>query len=199
MTGYRPMKAVLGGERECHGPGWVFERKLDGVRCGVLREGGEVRLLSRTGERLDDTYPELVQALRADGPNIVADGEVVAFAGPRTSFERLQRRMQIRDPERARRSGVAVYCYLFDLLELVGTGFDEAALERLGDELEHREQPSPPFAAGQPPRSARWARPELVAQIAFTEWTRDGRLRHPRYQGLRSDKPAREVVREERG
>jgi bifunctional non-homologous end joining protein LigD len=39
-------------------------------------------------------------------------------------------------------------------------------------------------------------RPELVAQVGFAEWTRDGRLRHPRYIGLRDDKPAREVVRE---
>ena len=38
--------------------------------------------------------------------------------------------------------------------------------------------------------------PELVAQVGFTEWTRDGRLRHPRFLGLRFDKPAREVVRE---
>jgi bifunctional non-homologous end joining protein LigD len=43
---------------------------------------------------------------------------------------------------------------------------------------------------------ARWARPELVAQIAFREWTRDGKLRHPRYLGLRYDKPAGDVVRE---
>jgi bifunctional non-homologous end joining protein LigD len=46
-------------------------------------------------------------------------------------------------------------------------------------------------------RAAHWAQPELVAPIAFTEWTRDGKLRHPRYQGLRDDKPAREVVCEE--
>jgi bifunctional non-homologous end joining protein LigD len=39
-------------------------------------------------------------------------------------------------------------------------------------------------------------RPELVGQVAFSEWTRDGRLRHPRYLGLRDDKPAGEVVRE---
>ncbi len=46
------------------------------------------------------------------------------------------------------------------------------------------------------PHVARWAEPKLVAQIEFTEWTEDGRLRHPRYLGLRDDKPAREVVRE---
>src|SRR5207237_1053926 len=43
---------------------------------------------------------------------------------------------------------------------------------------------------------AHWVRPELVAEVAFTEWTSDGRLRHPSFQGLRQDKKAREVVRE---
>ncbi|MGZ6557879.1 MAG: ATP dependent DNA ligase, partial [Actinomycetota bacterium] len=62
--------------------------------------------------------------------------------------------------------------------------------------LERRERPTPPFADEGLPHVARWAEPELVAQIAFTEWTEDGRLRHPRYLGLRDDKPAREVVRE---
>jgi bifunctional non-homologous end joining protein LigD len=226
-----------------------------------------------------------------------------------TSFERLQRRMQIRDPERARRSPVAVYYYLFDLLELdgqdirplpllerkarlrsavefrgrlryttyrrgvgetafrsacergwegviakraasryvaarsrdwlklkcahgqelviggwtapkgsrkhvgallvgyyddrrlryagkVGTGFDAQTLKQLAAELTRRERDSSPFELGDPPRAARWAEPELVAQIAFAEWTRDGKLRQPRYQGLRTDKPAREVIRE---
>ena len=78
----------------------------------------------------------------------------------------------------------------------VGSGFDAAALARLGDALERLERPDPPFAADGLPRAARWAEPELVAQVGFTEWTRDGKLRHPRYLGLRDDKPAREVVRE---
>jgi ATP-dependent DNA ligase len=69
-------------------------------------------------------------------------------------------------------------------------------LQRLGEELERRERPSSPFASGDPPRSARWAEPDLVAEIGFAEWTSDGKLRQPRYQGLRDDKPAREVVRE---
>jgi ATP-dependent DNA ligase len=46
------------------------------------------------------------------------------------------------------------------------------------------------------PRAATWVGPEPVAQIAFMEWTRDGRLRDPSFLGLRFDKPAREVVRE---
>jgi bifunctional non-homologous end joining protein LigD len=47
------------------------------------------------------------------------------------------------------------------------------------------------------PRAATWVEPELVAQFAFMEWTSDGRLRHPSFLGLRFDKPAREVVRED--
>jgi bifunctional non-homologous end joining protein LigD len=78
----------------------------------------------------------------------------------------------------------------------VGTGFDQRTLQRLGDELEKRERDTSPFEAGDPPRDAHWAEPELVAEVAFAEWTRDRKLRQPRYQGLRDDKLAREVVRE---
>jgi DNA ligase D-like protein (predicted ligase) len=305
---YAPMKAVLSDD-PFDDPGWIFERKLDGIRCGVIRRGGEVQLISRGGQTLNDAYPELEEALAVAGPDVIADGEIVAFDRGQTSFARLQGRMQIRDRERARASGIAVFFYLFDILERdgedlrprplterkralreaidfrghlrytthrvskgseayreacrrgwegviakradspytgarsrdwlklkcslgqelvvggwtepkgsrqrlgallvgyydgddlryagkVGTGFDDATLQRLGDELERRERDTPPFAAGKLPR-ARWAEPELVAQIAFTEWTRDGRLRHPRYEGLRDDKLARSVVREE--
>jgi DNA ligase D-like protein (predicted ligase) len=307
VTDYQPMKAVL-SDRPFSDPNWIFERKLDGVRCGVSRRGGDPRLLSRTERVMNRTYPELVDAL-AGGPDLLADGEVVAFSRGATSFSRLQQRMGIDDPERARRSGVAVFLYLFDLLELdgedlrplplrerkrrlrkaivfggpirltthrdgageeafhyacehgwegviakradspyvssrsrdwlklkcnraqelviggwtepqgsrtrlgailvgywdgdrlryagkVGTGFDRATLERLGDQLERLERATPPFAPDRLPSRAHWAEPELVAEIAFTEWTRAGRLRHPRYEGLRDDKPAREVVRE---
>jgi bifunctional non-homologous end joining protein LigD len=266
-------------------------------------------MLSRTGQTLNSTYPELVDALAIAGPDVLVDGEIVAFERGRTSFERLQQRIGIHDAERARRSPVAVYYYLFDVLELdgedlrplpllerkarlrraiefrgplrltpyvrgegerafrsacerswegviakradsryvatrsrdwlklkcahgqelviggwtapkgsrqhlgallvgyyedgrlryagkVGTGFDAATLARLRRELERRERRSSPFQGGNPPRDARWAEPELVAEIGFAEWTRDGKLRQPRYQGLRDDKPAGEVVRE---
>ena len=54
-----------------------------------------------------------------------------------------------------------------------------------------------PISRGKPPsRGAHWVRPELVAQIGFTEWTDDGLLRHPRFQGLRDDRKAADVVRE---
>jgi bifunctional non-homologous end joining protein LigD len=79
----------------------------------------------------------------------------------------------------------------------VGTGFDRATLETLGRRLRELERDDPPFADVHPiPRGTHWVEPELVAQIGFSEWTRDGRLRHPRYLGLRDDKPAGDVVRE---
>jgi bifunctional non-homologous end joining protein LigD len=305
------MKAVL-SDRPFSDPGWVFERKLDGVRCLASREGGSVRLVSRTGRNMNGSYPELVEALERERcDDFVADGEVVAFEGAITSFARLQGRMQLSDPQAARRTGISVYLYVFDLLRLdgedlrslplrerkarlrralsfhgpvrftphrnergeelfreacrkglegviakradspyrsggrsrdwlklkchheqelviggftapkgsrtefgallvgyyedgdlryagkVGTGFGQKTLADLGRRMRHVEQDEPPFVEVHPiPRGTRWVRPELVAQVAFSEWTRDGRLRHPRYLGLRDDKPARDVVRE---
>jgi DNA ligase D-like protein (predicted ligase) len=79
----------------------------------------------------------------------------------------------------------------------VGTGFDQETLRTLGARMRELEQDESPFEPFKPiPPGTRWVRPELVAQVGFSEWTRDGRLRHPRYLGLRDDKPAREVVRE---
>jgi DNA ligase D-like protein (predicted ligase) len=78
----------------------------------------------------------------------------------------------------------------------VGTGFDAATRRRMTALLAGRERRTSPFADPVGERTAHWAEPELVAQVAFTEWTRDGRLRHPRFLGLRDDKPARDVVRE---
>jgi len=83
----------------------------------------------------------------------------------------------------------------------VGTGFDAADFERLARKFQPLERARSPFA--EVPREERkgavWLEPKLVAQIAFTERTRDGRLRHPSYKGLREDKPARDVHRETRG
>ena len=79
----------------------------------------------------------------------------------------------------------------------VGTGFDHRTLADLGERMRKLERPDPPFADVHPiPRGTQWIEPKLVGQFAFSEWTRDGRLRHPRYLGLRNDKPAEEVVRE---
>ncbi|BFV60157.1 non-homologous end-joining DNA ligase [Kitasatospora sp. CMC57] len=300
-------------ERRTFGPGWLLERKLDGIRALAYRDGDDIRLLSRNGKSLEAGYPELVEALAAQPVRrFVLDGEIVALDHGRTSFELLQRRMQLHDPVRARASGVTVTYYLFDLLQLenydttglplrerkavlrravhyggplrytlhrevegpvpladacargwegliakradgrylqrrspdwlklkcsaaqelvvggftdpagarsgfgalllghyegpllryagkVGTGFDTATLVRLRARLDELARPVSPFADSVPERHPHWVAPELVAQLAFTGWTRDGRLRHPRFLGLREDKPAREVIREHAG
>jgi bifunctional non-homologous end joining protein LigD len=305
-----PMKAKL-TDRPFSDPGWVFERKLDGIRAAVRKQGGAVTLTSRTDKPLTGAYPELVEALEAEpASDFLADGEIVAFDGSRTSFERLQGRMGIHDPRLARLTGIPVYLYLFDLPEFaghdltglplrtrkatlrralsfhdpvrytphrnergeelfaeacakgwegliakradspyvhgrssdwlklkcsfeqelviggftppqgsrkhfgallvgyyedgelryagkVGTGFSEATLAKLGAKMEALEVPKSPFVrGGGQPRDAHWVKPGLVGQFAFGEWTRDGKLRHGRFLGLREDKRPREVVRE---
>ncbi|WP_375492432.1 non-homologous end-joining DNA ligase [uncultured Jatrophihabitans sp.] len=292
-------------------PDWIFERKLDGVRCLALRDGrGRVRLLSRTDQDMSRTYPEIADALAAQADtDLVVDGEVVAFDGRRTSFERLQGRIGLTDPDAARASRIRVYYYVFDVLHAgrhdvrelplltrkkllrglvtfddplrftahrreageemfrqacergdegvvakrarsryvgkrspdwlkfkcvrdqelviggwtepkgsrtefgalllgyhdgerllyagkVGTGFGAQLLRQVGTQLRALEQPESPFAQRVREAHAHWVRPELVAQIGFTEWTRDGMLRHPRFLGLRTDKHAGDVVRE---
>lgn len=309
----QPMLAILEHE-PFSDPGWIYERKLDGERCLAFRDDGEVRLLSRNAKPLNDTYPELEEAISAQPErDLVVDGEVVAFSGGVTSFSRLQGRMQIRDREEAGRSGIAVYLYLFDLLHLdgrsteklplrerkrllrrvvrfehplrftphrnqrgedlledacrrgwegliakdaqapyvhdrsrrwlklkcsarqelvvagftepegerigfgalllgyweddelryagrVGTGFDHETLQSMRRRMDELERDGPPLAredAGDADGpGVHWVEPELVAEVGFTEWTGAGRLRHPRFLGLRRDKPAREVVRE---
>ncbi len=306
-----PMLATL-TERRFSDPAWIFERKLDGERVLGFRHGGRVRLLSRTRQPLANTYPELADALGGEeAQDFVVDGEVVAFERGQTRFSRLQQRLGITDPEAARRSPVAVYFYLFDLLHLegqdttrlplrarksllratisfgrhgrlrftthrngdgqaylehacrqgwegiiakranapyasrrspdwlkmkcsagqelviggftepsgsrtglgallvgyyergslryagkVGTGFTRTVLTDLRRRLDALEQGRPPFEDPERVRGVHWVRPELVAQVAFTEWTEDGKLRHPRFEGLRPDKPATEVSRE---
>jgi bifunctional non-homologous end joining protein LigD len=306
---YPPMLARL-TERRFSDPGWLFERKLDGERVLGFRARDRIRLLSRNRTALNGSYPELVEALgRQSCPDFVVDGEVVAFDGPRTSFARLQQRMQIDDPERAGSSGVAVHYYRFDLLHLeahdlrrlplrrrkallrhaiafhdplrfmahrnavgearfreacargwegliakradapyqggrssdwlkfkcsegqelviggfsaprgsrrgfgalllgyydgkalryagkVGTGFDDRTLIDLRRRLDRLASAGSPFQDDIRDTSVTFVQPELVAEIGFTEWTADGRLRHPRFLGLRRDKPPQDVGRE---
>ena len=78
----------------------------------------------------------------------------------------------------------------------VGTGYTEKTLASLSKQLTELERPDSPFADHVREKGAHWSEPRLVAEIAFTEWTRDGRLRHPRFEGLRTDKDPSAVVRE---
>jgi bifunctional non-homologous end joining protein LigD len=92
----------------------------------------------------------------------------------------------------------------------VGTGFNENSLRALYRELAKIGAPNCPFAnlpekkgdrwspglTASEMRKCHWVEPKLIAQIRYTEWTRDTKLRHPVYLGLRDDKSAKEVVRE---
>src|SRR5205823_3803250 len=80
----------------------------------------------------------------------------------------------------------------------VGTGFTQAEARALIKKFQERAVKPSPFASlpTDARRGARFIRPDLVAQVNFSEWTPDGKIRHPSFQGLREDKPAPEVVRE---
>jgi len=80
----------------------------------------------------------------------------------------------------------------------LGTGFDTKMLRELRARLDATEVAETPFtkATGLPRLRAHWVRPEIVVQVAFIEWTVNGKLRHPRLIALRADKRAREVTRE---
>ncbi|MDQ4124546.1 MAG: ATP-dependent DNA ligase, partial [Actinomycetota bacterium] len=92
-------------------PAWVFEPKLDGIRCVAYKRGGSVKLLSRNRLDLTPTYPAVADALAAQGPDFVADGEIAAVKGEITSFSLLQQ---------VHRQQVPVVYFCFDLLHLDG-------------------------------------------------------------------------------
>ena len=82
----------------------------------------------------------------------------------------------------------------------VGTGFTDRALRELARTLAPLRRPDPPFVTPVPrdqARDARWVRPELVGEVRFGEWTKDGRLRQPAWRGLRPDKRPDQVVVEQ--
>jgi bifunctional non-homologous end joining protein LigD len=295
-----PMKAVLTEERFSD-PDWVFERKLDGLRCLAFKDNGRVRMLSRNKLSFNERFPRIAEALDGDpATDFVVDGEIVAFARGRSTFETLQQRGG---------RPAQIYLYLFDVLyaagedvtklpwrerkallrstlafdgpirltqhrnrdgeelfrqacekgwegliakradapyahgrsrdwlkfkcgfeqELVvggftaprgsrtdlgallvgyyeggrlryagkvGTGFTQATLRELAAKLDGLRRDDSPFADPVKERNVTWVQPRLVGQVGFGEWTRDGRLRHPRFLGLREDKAPEEVVRE---
>jgi bifunctional non-homologous end joining protein LigD len=115
------MLATLTDERFSH-PDWIFERKLDGVRCLARRDrNGSVRLLSRNDQDMSRTYPEIAVAVSNQSEHdLIIDGEVVAFEGRRTSFARLQGRLGISDPDAALATGIPVFYYVFDVVYLAG-------------------------------------------------------------------------------
>ncbi len=91
-------------------------------------------------------------------------------------------------------SGKLVYC------GRVGTGFSIKQRLALQEKLDRISQAAMPFATKPKDpglRDAHWAKPKLIAEVEFTEWTADGSIRHPSFQGLREDKKPADVVRED--
>jgi bifunctional non-homologous end joining protein LigD len=284
-------------------PGWIYERKLDGLRCVAVRNGAQVELWSRNHLPFTGRFPAVVAALSGlPADNFTIDGELVTFDGDRTSFALLQNSHSKSRPE----------FHAFDLLHLlgrdttglplsdrlrllaqalevvgddvrvvsalegdattlldtacregwegliakradstyrsgrspdwrklkctasqelvvggwtdpsghrvglgallvghydddgalryagkVGTGFDDRELDDLRATLAELGTDESPFRDAGRVKGSHWVRPEMVVAVAFSEWTPDGRLRHPRFEGIRLDKAPTEVRREQ--
>jgi DNA ligase D-like protein (predicted ligase) len=125
------MLATLTDRREFDDD-WLLERKFDGERCVARREGGAVRLESRTAKDLTGTYPEIRAAVAAQkARGLMLDGEVVAFDGAQTSFSRLQQRLGLTNPSADQVAAYPVVFCVFDLLELDGEDLtDRPLIER---------------------------------------------------------------------
>ncbi len=281
---------------------WLYERKLDGLRCLAIRNGAELELWSRNRLSFNRRFAGLLAALAAVPIDSFAfDGEIVAFEGDRTSFARLQsgtvetqvcycafdvvhllgrdttviplqdrialleralegrsdpivlpervvgdpldllhqacgrgweglvakradsryrsgrspdwRKMKCTarqdmvvggwtDPSGSRAGlGALMVGYYDDEGRLqyagrVGSGFDEKNLVALRAHLAALAADRTAFADPEPVKGAHWVKPELVAEVEFSEWTPDGKLRHPRYLGLRPDVTPTDVRRE---
>jgi DNA ligase D-like protein (predicted ligase) len=295
-----PMLATLTDERFSD-PGWIYERKFDGIRCLAFARRGRISLLTRNRLSANERFSGVVEALAGQHPPaFIVDGEVVAFRGRETSFSLPQRRENVRivfqvfdvlyadrwdvtrvgllhrkallrelldfegalrltahragageryaneacekgwegiiakdaasayelgrsnrwlkfkcvleqefviggytEPQGSRSGLGALLVGYYRGRELVyagkvGTGFDDQTLADLSGRLTARERATSPFREdeGLPRKGVNWVKPTLVGQVGFAEWTGDGRLRHSRFLGLRSDKAAKDVVRE---
>jgi bifunctional non-homologous end joining protein LigD len=282
--------------------GWIYQRKLDGLRCLAVRNGPQVELWSRNHLSFTPRFPEIAAALAAlPADNFTIDGELVAFDGDRTSFARLQQPQSPARPElhafdllhllgqdttglplsdRRRLlaqllEGVADQVRLVEAVEgdaesllaaacrdgwegliakradsdyrggrspdwrklkcttsqklvvggwtdpsgqrsglgallvgyyddegnlryagRVGSGFDDREIADLQRALGELATQASPFTDAGRVKGSHWARPELVVEVTFSEWTPEGRLRHPRFERVRIDANPTEVRRE---
>ncbi len=102
---------------------WLYERKFDGQRCICFKQGKKIQLFSRNKKSLNDNYPDLIEVLQNQPvASCIIDGEIVAFEGDKTSFERLQKRMFLTGCDQIRQSHIKITYCIFDLLSL--NGFD---------------------------------------------------------------------------
>jgi bifunctional non-homologous end joining protein LigD len=173
------------------GASWQTPEHLTGRGRDVLKATAEQRLEGIVAKRLDSPYEPGARTSAWIKIKNVGRQELV-IGGWLPGEGRRERRIGallvgVHDPDGA-----------FRYAGRVGTGFSDAELDRLGKLLAARRREDSPFTAGErPPRGAVFVEPELVAEIEFGEWTSAGVLRHPSYKGLREDKPAGEVVRED--
>lgn len=118
----RPMLPTLTHQRFSKEE-WIYERKLDGERCLVLKNGGVVSLVSRNKKNKNHQYPEIINAFENLKNSVIIDGEVVAFDGNRTSLSKLQPRMHSNAPDK----NVEIFFYAFDITYL--DGYDLSGIE----------------------------------------------------------------------
>ena len=123
-----PMLATLTEDYFNH-PDWIYERKLDGVRCVVSIRNNTVSLYSRNENDMSKTYFEITESLEKQNyPDLIADGEIVAFEGKTTSFSKLQPRIQLKDKKRLKATKVKIHLYLFDIIYFDGYRLEELPL-----------------------------------------------------------------------
>ena len=307
----KPMLATL-TKNHFSDPEWLYEKKLDGVRCLIIKNNNKVFLKSRNDKNLNHSYPEIVAATKKLKINqIIVDGEITALDNGISSFEKLQPRIGVKNPSAPLIKTVKIYIYIFDILYLdgyditklplikrksilkqaihfadplryvmhknkegvsffkeackkgwegimakkrmsayvhirsqtwlkfkcikqqelviagytepqgsrigfgallvgyyknnalhyagkVGTGYTDEFLAILSKKLKKLEIVKNPFSNKQAIKdiNVHFVNPKLVAEIGFEEWTKDSKLRQPRFLGLREDKNPKEVRKE---
>lgn len=178
----------------------------------LLGAAGRARGVLRLGETSPDLDALLARAHRAGWEGIIAKDRAAPYAcgARRATWQKvkLERRQELvvggwTEPKggRPHLGALLVGTYGADgrlvFAGAVGTGFTHAELARLHARLAPLARWTSPFAPAPAIEGAHWVRPELVVEVRFNEWTEAGRLRQPSYVGLREDKPARLVRREE--
>lgn len=308
MKWLAPMLATL-IDQPFSEPGWILERKLDGMRCVLYKIGNKVSIWSRNKKLQNNVFPELVLALEKIPSDFVLDCEVV-ISGRQATFTKLQNRMHVQNPGNKLIKKYPVIAYVFDIMYLngydlcnlplimrkkalkenfkfnlplkylisykkngidmfkescskgwegiiakradsvyehrrsrawlkvkcgagqelviggytqpqgqrvnfgalllgyydngklkyagkVGTGFDVAELILLHKKMTKLHAKQSPFDDYESKsKNIVWLKPKLIAELGFSEWTDTGRLRHPRYLGLRTDKKPTDIRRE---
>jgi bifunctional non-homologous end joining protein LigD len=173
------------------GEAWQTPEHLTGAGEDVLAATAEQQLEGIVAKRLDSSYEPGARSTSWVKIKNVGRQELVVggwLPGEGRRKERIGALLVgVYDPDGA-----------FRYAGRVGTGFTDSELDRLVKLLAPLRREDSPFTAGErPPKGAVFCAPQLVVEVEFTAWTAAGSLRHPSYKGLRDDKAAAEVVRED--